>query len=231
MLELNENLTHSMLYKQLYDIGCVLEFVDLNVISSDIQDREHLHQQAALTTLFTLRDRSDSYYEALMQTPEYRARNREEFFRLSINIDKLGPSVSVSAAEFLGSLCDLQTRRLAMPGATKGNYNKRFWFGDEEHHRNQIAYSTKSADVKGLSDAYLDTPYGLSGTKDAVNDLFFEVVDKLLDGVRENLQILSWNPDWSNYFDAGKEWWGTYFWTFHYDGTNRIVGIAASTTD
>jgi hypothetical protein len=231
MLELNENLVHSELYERLYDIGCVLDFVDLNVISSTSLDREYLHQQAALKTLSTLRDRSDSYFDSLMQRPEYRARNRDEFFRLSINVEALETGVAASVADFLGPLCDLEARKLAMAGSKKGNYGRRFWFGDEERSRNQIVFSDDSLDAMGLSGAYLNTPHGLSGSKVVINDLFFEVIDKLLDGATGNVQIFSWSHEASNYFDAGKEWWGTYFWTFHKSCTNRIVGIAASTTD
>lgn len=43
--------------------------------------------------------------------------------------------------------------------------------------------------------------------------------------------IYRWSDDWSNYFDQGKEWWGTFFWTILIPDKRRIVVIAASSTD
>lgn len=48
---------------------------------------------------------------------------------------------------------------------------------------------------------------------------------------KENYIIYQLSNDWSNYFDAGKEWWGTFFWTLYDKTTNQITVIAASITD
>lgn len=37
--------------------------------------------------------------------------------------------------------------------------------------------------------------------------------------------------DWSNYFDAGKEWWGTFYWTVFNKKNNTIMVLGASETD
>ena len=44
-------------------------------------------------------------------------------------------------------------------------------------------------------------------------------------------QSAPWGTDWSNYFDAGKEGWGTFFWTIRRPGSDFITVIGASTTD
>lgn len=48
---------------------------------------------------------------------------------------------------------------------------------------------------------------------------------------RDVFEIFRWSDDWSNYFDAGKEWWGTYFWTVYNKQNNTIIVLGASATD
>ncbi|MGY3777087.1 hypothetical protein [Isobaculum melis] len=59
----------------------------------------------------------------------------------------------------------------------------------------------------------------------------FRTINQLLFPNQQNLIIYRWNDDWSDYFDAGKEWWGTFYWTIYDPSTNRMTVIGASTTD
>jgi hypothetical protein len=45
------------------------------------------------------------------------------------------------------------------------------------------------------------------------------------------LQIQKWPTNWSNYFDAGDEWWGSFCWTITNLEKQWITVITASTTD
>jgi len=47
----------------------------------------------------------------------------------------------------------------------------------------------------------------------------------------ESLEVYEWTTDWSDYFDAGHEWWGTACWSVYDNRLNRFVVILASTTD
>lgn len=60
----------------------------------------------------------------------------------------------------------------------------------------------------------------------------FEIVNHNLFPLgTEQLEVLAWTTDWSNYFDAGHEWWGASCWSI-YDGLmKRFVVIMASSTD
>ncbi|WP_010518807.1 hypothetical protein [Croceivirga radicis] len=59
---------------------------------------------------------------------------------------------------------------------------------------------------------------------------FLEEIE--LDVTDENqLVIYEWDNNWSYYFDAGKEWWGTFFWTVLNSDEGIITVISASTTD
>ena len=43
--------------------------------------------------------------------------------------------------------------------------------------------------------------------------------------------VMAWSTDWSNYFEAGKEWWGAFYWTILLEEKQEIIVIGASATD
>lgn len=48
---------------------------------------------------------------------------------------------------------------------------------------------------------------------------------------KEHIQVYRWNDNFSNYFDAGKEWWGTGLWSVYDTDSKVFVIIGASLTD
>lgn len=64
-----------------------------------------------------------------------------------------------------------------------------------------------------------------------IHKFCFEVLE--LNNLEEgrNLVIEKWPTNWSNYFDAGNEWWGAYYWTIQNPMKKIILVIAASDTD
>lgn len=74
--------------------------------------------------------------------------------------------------------------------------------------------------------AFLEPPHG---TPYRISD--FVAFHDMLIPSREDVDVYRWNDDFSNYFDAGKEWWGTGLWTV-YDKKERVmIVIGASLTD
>lgn len=76
--------------------------------------------------------------------------------------------------------------------------------------------------------AFSEPPYTIPYTKNdfhKINHLLFPVQ------FRNALEIYSWNADFSNYFDDGKEWWGTALWSIYDKFMQRFVIIGASLTD
>lgn len=59
----------------------------------------------------------------------------------------------------------------------------------------------------------------------------FEEFNEILLPNKEDIEIYKWSDDFSDYFDAGKEWWGTGLWTAFDLKTNTVVVIGASLTD
>lgn len=76
--------------------------------------------------------------------------------------------------------------------------------------------------------AFFEPPYGVPYSKEdfhKINHTLFPVQ------FRNDLEIYSWNDDFSNYFDEGKEWWGSAMWSIYDKWMNRFVIIGASLTD
>lgn len=74
--------------------------------------------------------------------------------------------------------------------------------------------------------AFLEPPHGCSYL---ITD--FIEFNALLFPNRDDCDAYSWNDEFSNYFDAGKEWWGTGLWSIYDHITGLMVIIGASLTD
>lgn len=77
--------------------------------------------------------------------------------------------------------------------------------------------------------AFTDPPYGLRCPDDEKLDICLQTMTRLF-GDLSSFTIRKWSTDWSNYFDAGNEWWGAYLWTLVSDD-GRGWWVGASTTD
>ena len=75
--------------------------------------------------------------------------------------------------------------------------------------------------------AFCETPHKTGYGRDD-----FEKINNILfpNGAKP-LEVYEWTTDWSNYFDAGHEWWGAACWSVYDSSLNRYVVIMASTTD
>ena len=62
-------------------------------------------------------------------------------------------------------------------------------------------------------------------------DDFRKVNEALFPNGPDALEAMQWNTDWSNYFDDGREWWGTACWSVYDRSLDRYVVILASDTD
>lgn len=74
--------------------------------------------------------------------------------------------------------------------------------------------------------AFLEPPYGVHYLKSD----FIDFNDVLFPN-KNGCEVYRWNDAFSNYFDEGKEWWGTGMWTVFDSITGYIVVIGASLTD
>lgn len=74
--------------------------------------------------------------------------------------------------------------------------------------------------------AFLEPPHGNRYLKSD----FIEFNDFLFPN-KMSCEVYRWNDTFSDYFDVGKEWWGTGLWTVYDKNTGIIVVIGASLTD
>lgn len=75
--------------------------------------------------------------------------------------------------------------------------------------------------------AFLNPPH----KTEYVTDDFVKINNILFPNGAEVLEVYEWTTDWSNYFDAGHEWWGAACWSVFDRSLSRYVVIMASTTD
>ena len=75
--------------------------------------------------------------------------------------------------------------------------------------------------------AFLEPPH-MSGYGP---DDFRKVNSVLFPEGTDDLEIYEWTTDWSNYFDDGREWWGTACWSVYDKHMNRYIVILAEATD
>jgi hypothetical protein len=78
--------------------------------------------------------------------------------------------------------------------------------------------------------AVLEPPYGLRLAEAEAEKLFSEMCESLFPSGEDSV-IVQHETKRCNFFDAGREWWGEFFWTV--GGLNRgvVVAILGSTTD
>lgn len=86
-------------------------------------------------------------------------------------------------------------------------------------------------EVDGYKTAFFHPPYGLQAKAGEITDLFEAINRFVLGDVPEQAEIYAWSTDWSNYFDAGHEWWGAFYWTIRPFGKPYVVVVGASSTD
>ena len=75
--------------------------------------------------------------------------------------------------------------------------------------------------------AFLEPPYPNNYTNADFNRINSVLFPKGTDG----LEVFNWTTDWSEYFDEGREWWGTLCLTVYDKNLDRFVVIMASATD
>ena len=106
-----------------------------------------------------------------------------------------------------------------------------FWGTDDVKPKpiGERAWSIPSVD--GYKTAFFLPPHNLRGSWDEQDRLFNGINASIFGPVPLACEVYSWSTDWSNYFDAGNEWWGAFYWTVRPINSNLIVVIGASTTD
>lgn len=156
-------------------------------------------------------------------------RDVSKYFQIKIDENVAPKSEKIDYKDFLGEGFDFENNTVSLFHYSEG--------------------AKSSCIFDGFVHALLDPPYSIrllpretklsveSGLEEQkrMTEFLFEFLDKLLQ-IKDfadftNYEIYSWSDDWSNYFNAGKEWWGTFYWTFLNRQNRTVTIIAASQTD
>jgi hypothetical protein len=83
--------------------------------------------------------------------------------------------------------------------------------------------------VRDYTYAFTTPPYGIRcAENDEKHAICSQTMTRLF-GNLSNFTVRKWSTDWSNYFDAGNEWWGAFLWTLvSNDGRGWWVGASAT---
>lgn len=138
----------------------------------------------------------------------------------------------ISVAELLGPGYDIEDDRVQL-----------------FHYRGR---ATVTSILSGLAHALLNPPYSLRRPPDAawrgrsgkryaegerawMHDVLRAFCRDVLDLPdpldAEHLRVHEWPTDWSTFFDAGREWWGSFYWTVENLERGWITVLGASSTD
>jgi hypothetical protein len=120
----------------------------------------------------------------------------------------------IAPEEFVGPHYDWSTHRLISPWA------------------NGMKLGTPDGQMTfGYADAFSDPPYRIAAPLEKVSAWFDAINKGTFGGLDKNLIVHRWSTDWSDYFEPGHEWWGSYCWTIQRTGSPFVVAIGASSTD
>ena len=136
----------------------------------------------------------------------------------------------ISVQDFMGWQYEEVSGRIILSGGKLRN--QYFYYDNKEVPEKAVAMTEEDREKIGFVYAFLDPPYSfMCGKTIFEKGNFFLDFCRLLFTDISQIEVYKWSTDSSNYFDAGKEWWGAFFWTVYNPYWNRYIGILASTTD
>lgn len=168
--------------------------------------------------------------------------NRKSLPMYQTNFEELDNSgIELGLEEFLGPFYDSDLHKPFVRGM-KGNetLNSYFYFDSEEEVSNKIdmnkrvqEFILRYPDENGdFVRAFMEPPYTIKTGKTIKErgEYFIDFVNFLFSDLSK-IEIMKWSTDCSSFFDAGKEWWGSFFWTVYNPEKDWYVGICGSETD
>lgn len=215
--------------------GCV-DYILLDTEPpEDVRDRR-IHRRAAVLGLETVQRRFVDYAR---RTSREKNIPIAEFFAVTIDYERAEEMEGrrISWKEFLGARYDHGRKGLLLRGHNEPFLNSLIFYADPESPDAVVPLEDEASE-RGYSYAFSDPPYGLRDwsrrsrvSRREIGEFFESINREILGGITRETVIYEWPHDWSNYFEAGQDWWGSFFWTVANPGVARIAVIGASTTD
>lgn len=204
-------------------VGSVVEFVFLDRGREELSDIT-LHANAAEAGMREIARRVDEWHVKNAPVRKLHNISDENLFRVEFEFEKARSNMT-SVEAFLGSGYRIGGLNLSFGSAT---YNK---VGGDWVLAPDPTFGP--SDWKsGFTYALLDPPYGLGMGKGNETAAHFErLLLTMFEEFKVSWEIREWSHDWSNFFEAGSDWWGCFFWTMASISRPYVLAIGASSTD
>jgi hypothetical protein len=181
----------------------------------------------------------DDYFINLAQS---RGTSKDDYFKVLNQPIPAHAGKQITPDQFFGPYFNFKEQRPILLGRTPkpygGNtvFTDNYYYNDTESLENIVL--VKKDDnldfiTQGYTDAFLNPPYSFGNngmTNYDIGKYFLEFNDFLFTEINKII-VYSWDINFSNYFDDGKEWWGSFLWTVYNPGKDWYIGIAVSATD
>ena len=193
------------------------------------------HLAVAQQTLISVAEEANTRLDRMAAKSKI---NRKKLFTMDYYFNVLKDSgKEISVQDFMGWQYEEVSGRVKILSydllnpKTKG-YDLFFYHNEKEMIENALTIDQEDKGQIGFVYAFLDPPYSfMCGKTIFEKGNFFLDFCRLLFTDISQIEVYKWSTDSSNYFDAGKEWWGAFFWTVYNPYWDRYIGIIASTTD
>ena len=222
-------------YKAYEREGGVIDFriFQLDTEQDDTPYQKHL--AVAQQTLISVAEEANTRLDRMAAKMKM---NRGKLFTMDYDFGVLKDSgKEISVQDFMGWQYEEVSGRVKILNynllnpKTKG-YDLFFYQNEKEVIENALTIDQEDKRQIGFVYAFLDPPYSfMCGKTIFEKGNFFLDFCRLLFTDISQIEVYKWSTDSSNYFDAGKEWWGAFFWTVYNPYQDWYIGIIASTTD
>ena len=187
-------------------------------------------------------DKSISEYNSHFLTAKnsiLELQRNSHYFKLEFEENKMSESgTKISVEEFFGPWFDFKSMKPILRGFK--SLNNLFYFDSKEINENIVnvrdlkIFKNERSNLStfGFTQAFLNPVHGfrVSNNIFETGQYFLDFCNYLFSDLNK-IEVFKWNTDCSNYFDDGKEFWGTHFWTVYNPKRGYYIGITASDTD
>ena len=222
-------------YKAYERAGGIIYFriFQLDTEQEDTPYQKHL--AVAQQTLISVAEEINTHLDRMAAKLK---KNRREFFTMDYDLAVLKDSgKEISVQDFMGWQYEEVSGRVKILSynllnrKTKG-YDLFFYHNEKEVIENALTIDQEDKEKIGFVYAFLDPPHSfMCGKTIFEKGNFFLDFCRLLFTDISQIEVYKWSTDSSNYFDEGKDWWGSFFWTVYNPCRDWYIGIIASETD
>lgn len=215
-------------YKAFEREGGIIDFriSQLNTEQEDTPYQKHL--AVAQQTLISVAEQVNMYLDCMVAKLK---KNRRELFTMDYDFGVLEDSgKEISVQDFMGWQYEEVSGRIILSGGKL--HNRYFYYDDKEVPEKAVAMTEEDLKKEAFAYAFFQPPYSFMITKSNFEKgIFFLDFCRLLFTDILQIEVCKWSTNSSNYFDEGKDWWGSFFWMVYNPCRDRYIGILAATTD